>query len=523
MSTAETTSRPTDRVEEPLDALGDSVVTHHSIHSVAGTLAYTATAGRMVIREEAFENGAFQGNRPRAHVFVSSYVLEAPEDERDARPVTFVFNGGPGSPTVWLQFGLLGPHLIRTGDVGAPVPPPYGLDENAESLLIDSDLVFIDPMTTGFSRAAVGTDPTPFHGYSGDRDLVSEAIRLWTTQNERWLSPKFIAGESYGTTRAAAIVARLLRRYGMSFNGVILLSSILDFRTVFFSEGNDEPFIHFLPTFAATAHYHGFHEGRELRELLEEVQEFADTDYRIALARGSRLSSDARSRIAERIASYTGLSAAFVESADLRVTDQKFFAELLRSRELVTGRLDTRFTMYPGRRDLSAQAVDPALEFIYQPYATAANHYFRAVLGYRTDLGYELMAGRTEPWSYREFENASVTSAEDLAAAMRSNPDLKVYLANGFYDASTPYAAAENVFAHLRIAPDDFDRIIAYYYEAGHMMYVHEPSRIAQSRHIREFVAWATGGPRPVVPSTFAFHDVPGRPVELLPITPSHP
>jgi len=490
---------------DPTDIMGDAVTTHHRIRTSDGDLEYTATAGRMVIGEETFEEGSFRGNRARAQVFVVSYVKDLPDDERRERPVTFVFNGGPGSPTVWLQFGLFGPHIIRTGDAGDRVPPPYAITENTETLLVDSDLVFIDPMTTGFSRAAEDADPTPYHGFSGDRNLVAETIRLWTTAQKRWASPKFLAGESYGTTRAAALAGYMLRRYGMAFNGIALISSVLDLGTVFFSEGNDEPYVFYLPTYAAAAHFHGFHPDAELRDVVARAQVFAETDYRLALAKGSRLSPAERRAIASRVAEFSGLSTEYVLNADLRVEHGHFFAELLRSRGLMTGRLDSRFTQHPGRLDLAAQEVDPALDFILQPYSVAANHYFRAVLGYETELGYEIMYGRVFPWSYKEFENASVTSAEDLASAMRSNPDLKVYLANGFYDGSTPYAAAEHVFAHLRIPAESHDSIVTYYYEAGHMMYVHEPSRIAQSQHIRDFIRWAVGGPRPEVPSLHAF------------------
>lgn len=485
------------------------MTTQHTVSTVAGDLNYTAQAGRVTVGEEVFTDGKSEGNLPRAQVFVASYVLDVPEAERASRPVTFVFNGGPGSPTVWLQFGLFGPHLVDTGDVDNRTAPPFALNENAETLLIDSDLVFIDPMTTGFSRAADGADPTPFHGYSGDRDLVADVIRLWATAHNRWISPKFLAGESYGTTRAAAIAGYLLRRYGMAFNGIILISSVLDFHTVFDSEGNDEPFVNYLPTFAATAHYHGKHPDRELREFVNEAQQFAESDYRLALARGSRLTSAERQSIAERVAFYAGVSVDYVLRSDLRIEHMRYVQELRRDEGLTVGRLDTRFVQHAPHGYQDTLEVDPSLDFILQPYAFAANHYYRAVLGFETELTYELMYGRVFPWSYREFENASVTSADDLAAVVRSNPDLKVYLANGFYDASTPYAAAEHVFAHLRIPESARENFISYYYEAGHMMYVHEGIRIAQSQHIRAFVRWATGAEaKPTVSSEYEFHDL---------------
>lgn len=499
-----------EQTPDPTMILGDSVTTNHRIDTVGGELSYTATAGRMTIGAEVFDDGKFKGNQARARVFVASYVLDAPDDERAKRPVTFIFNGGPGSPTVWLQFGLFGPHLVSTGDVDSRVTPPYALTENAHTLLIDSDLVFIDPMTTGFSRATADSDPSQYHGYIGDRDLIADAIRLWSTVNQRWVSPKFLAGESYGTTRAAALVGYLLRRHGMAFNGVILISSVLDFHTIDDAdEGNDDPFVFYLPTFAGAAHYHGKHGDRDLRDLLDEVQAFAETDYRLALARGSRLPAAERREIGAKVAGYLGVSTEFVLRANLRVQHGHFVTELRRDDELTVGRLDTRFTQSPGRNNQAAMEVDPSLDFILQPYAFAANHYFRSVLGYETELTYELMYGRVFPWSYREFENRSVSSADDLAAAMRSNPDLKVYLASGFYDAATPYAAAEHVFAHLRIPAGAYDGIVSYYYEGGHMMYVNGAIRVAQSDHIREFVRWASGNAeKPIVAGEYRFHDI---------------
>ncbi|MEB4613361.1 S10 family peptidase [Leucobacter sp. M11] len=480
--------------------LGDSVRTSHVFQGPTGPLEYTAVAGKMIVHEEVFTDGTAQGIRPAAEVFVTALTLDGADP--GTRPVTFAFNGGPGSPTLWLQFGLFGPRLIDSGDVDSPTPAPYRMLDNPDSLLADSDLVFIDPMTTGYSRAAEGAKPDTWHGYSGDRDLVGEAIRLWTTENQRWFSPKFLAGESYGTTRAAELSGYLMERHGMTFNGLILISSILDFGTVFFTEGNDEPYIQYLPTYAATAHYHGKHPGKTLHEVVAEADAYAQNEYRIALARGNRMSEAETRQVAERVAELTGLRVEYVIQSELRLEHERFFTELLREEGRSVGRLDSRFTGHPGRLNQEAQRLDPALLFILQAYSPAANHYFRAELGYETPLSYEIMYGRVMPWSYREFENASVTSADQLALAMRANPDLKVYVANGFYDGATPFAAAEHVFAHLRIPRERAAQdIITYYYEAGHMMYVHEPSRIAQSQHIRDFVAWACGADKPVVPA----------------------
>lgn len=473
---------------------GDRLVTSvHTVETKTGTLNYTATAGTLSVREEALRDGVSVGAEPKADVFIVSYVLE--DTESSTRPVTYVFNGGPGSPSLWLHLGLFGPRKVVAGDVDGREPPPYGLTDNVETLLADSDLVFIDPMTTGFSRPVEGTDPGKYHGFSGDRDLVGEVIRLWTTRNERWLSPKFLAGESYGTTRAAALAGHMAERHGMAFNGIVLLSSVLDMGSSHFSEGNDAPYIHYLPTYAAIAWYHGKHGDRSLSEVVADAEDFAAHDYTIALAGGSRLGEDDRQAAADRLSELIGIDVDYIVRADLRVEHQRFFAELLRARGLAVGRLDGRFTAAPGDLNRAEIDVDPSYRVIQFPYTAAANHYFRAELRYETDLPYEILTDRVHPWSYSEFENRSVTSAEDLASAMRSNPDLKVYVAFGYYDGATPFAAAEHVFAHLRIPEHLRANITKEYYEAGHMMYVHEPSRVAQSRHIADFIGSAVPPP----------------------------
>lgn len=505
-ATADETTAHGTTADEPAAAArpvaDDLVTTEHTLHLPDGTLRYRAVTGRMVVGEEKLEDGVFRGWEPRAQVFLTSYTALKGTGEDAApdpdRPVVFAFNGGPGSSSVWLHLGLLGPRRVRSGDVDDRVPPPYGLADNAETLLAHADLVFIDPMTTGYSRAVIGSKPGDYHGFSGDRDLVGEAVRMWLTRNNRWLSPKFLAGESYGTTRAAALAGHLAQRHGIAFNGIMLISAVLDFGTVVFTDGNDAPYVHILPTYAAVAHFHGKHPGRTLAEVVAEAQQFADTDYTLALARGSRLPEQDRGAIAERLAELTGLGVDYVLRSDLRVELAAFCAELLRDRGLMVGRLDARFTAHPRQLTLAAMESDPSYHHIQFPYTAAVNHYLRAELGYDSDLTYEILTGRVRPWSYKEFENRSVTTAEDLASAMRANPDLLVYVGFGYHDGATPFAASEHVLAHLRIPADADDRIMRRYYPAGHMMYVHEPSRAAQSRHLADFIAWGAGaGPRP--------------------------
>jgi carboxypeptidase C (cathepsin A) len=462
----------------------DNLVT--TAHTLPSGEAYTAVTGTMVLREEVFTDGKFDGLRPKAEMFVTAYTLDGADPL--TRPVTFAFNGGPGSSSVWLHLGVFGPRRVVMGDAGALLPPPYGLADNEESLLNVSDLVFIDPVSTGYSRAAEGETAEPYHGFTGDLESVGELIRLWTTRNGRWMSPKFLAGESYGTVRAAGLADHLQSRYGLYLNGVILISSVLDFVTGEFNEGNDLAYALYLPTYAAIAHYHGLHGDRPLEDVLREAEAFAERDYLWALARGSRLTGEERAATVARIAALTGLSEDYVDRVNLRIEHIRFFTELLRSRRLTVGRLDGRFTGWDpdaGREHFSA---DPSMSAIMGPYSAALNHYLRAELGYANDLPYEVLTSRVQPWSYKEFEGAHVTVVDKLGAAMRANPHLRVHVACGYHDGATPYYAAEHTLAHLPVPAELAGNVEVKYYEAGHMMYVHEPSRRRQSADIAAFV-----------------------------------
>ena len=452
------------------------------------TITYRVRAETLPVTEERFEDG-YRGLTPIADVFTTSYVRVDDEGRPDvSRPVVFTFNGGPGSSTVWLHLGLFGPRLVSSGDVGTRTPPPYGIVDNPDSLLAEADLVFIDPMSTGFTRAADGVEPSRFHGFTGDRDLVGQTILRWLSDNGRWTSPKFLAGESYGTTRATALAGWLASRHGVAFNGLILISTVLDFATIRFTPGNDAPYLHYLPTYAADAWFHGFHPGRALEDVVAEAEDFVRDGYRIALERGHRLATADRTAVAERVAALVGVSAEYVLRSNLRIEHKRYFAELLRDAGQMVGRLDGRITAPLRDAMLEAQENDPANDFIRYPYTAVINGYLRDELGCRTALDYEVYSDRVQPWSYSEFENSSVYTGEDLAGAMRQNPHMAVYCAFGYFDGSTPFAASEHVLAHLPISPLDYSRIERHYYKAGHMMYVHEPSRLEQSRHIAEFV-----------------------------------
>jgi len=476
------------KAPEPTD---DLVTTSHSLTIKRRKLNYTATTGRIVLRQEVITDGKFDGYLPKAEVFLTAYTLDGADPTK--RPVTFAFNGGPGSSSVWLHLGVLGPRRAVSGDVGNLAPPPYDLVDNAETLLAHSDLVFIDPVSTGYSRAVAGEKPDEYHGYQGDIDSVGEIIRLWTSRNQRWLSPKFLAGESYGSTRAGALALHLQNRYGMYLNGLMLISIALDFGAIVFKDGNDVPYPMFLPTYAAIAHYHGKHGDRSLADVLAEAEDYAANEYPLVLAKGSRLSTEERAAAVAKIASIAGVSEDYVDRVNLRMEHVRFYTELLRDKRLVVGRLDGRFTGWDADYGRERFTDDPSNMAVMGAYTAALNHYLAAELEYTNDLPYEIISMRVNSaWSYKEFQNSHVRVVDQLATAMRANPHMKVHVASGYHDGGTPYFASQHSVAQLAIPDELRDNIEMAYYEAGHMMYVHEPSRIQQSKDLADFIAGAS-------------------------------
>ena len=449
-------------------------VTRHSVRIAGRDVAYTATAGTMLLKEE--------DGTPKVSVFYVAYTKDGEDPAQ--RPVTFSFNGGPGSSSVWLHLGVFGPKRVDLGAEGFARPDEARLVANEHSLLDVSDFVFIDPVTTGYSRAVPGVEDSQYHGVREDIEAVGEFVRLWTSRAERWASPKFLAGESYGTTRAAGLVDWLQDRHGMYFDGVLLISAILNFQTGDFHFGNDLPFVTFLPTYAATAWYHQ-KLAPELQQagveaVVAEARAYAEGEYQVALARGSRLTAEERSAVAARLARLTGLAAEEILRADLRVGDQWFFGELRRDERLRIGRLDSRFTVRDAGGDQGFGG-DPSYAAIQGPYTAALNDYLRRELDVEIDLPYEILTGRVWPWSYKDFQNRYVDVADNLRQAMRKNPALEIFVANGYYDVATPFFATEYTFAGLDYLGDLNSRVTMAYYEAGHMMYVHR-GELAQLR-----------------------------------------
>ncbi len=457
--------------------------TRHSVTINGRQIPYTATAGTLALKKE--------DGTPLASVFFIAYTKDDVEDA-GRRPITFTFNGGPGSSSVWLHMGAFGPRRVQLDPEGSAPAPPYKLVNNEYSILDLTDLVFIDPVTTGYSRAAKGVDPKLFHGVEQDIRSVGDFIRLYTTRYDRWASPKLLAGESYGTTRAAGLSGYLQQRYGMYLNGIILVSSVLNFQTLAFDKGNDLPYIFFLPSYTATAWYHKKLprdlQSRPLTALLEQARRFAEGDYATALMKGDRLSESEQNRIAAQLARYTGLSPDYIKQSNLRVRMQRFAKELLRSEGRTTGRYDSRMKGIDADSAGERPDYDPSYAAVQGIFSTLFKHYVRADLKFKTDLPYEILTGRVRPWSYDHYANKYVNVAETLRQAMTRNPSLRVMVANGYYDLATPFFATEYTIHHLGLAPSLRDHVTLDYYEAGHMMYTREADHRKLKADVAAFI-----------------------------------
>ncbi|HEX7393453.1 MAG TPA: hypothetical protein VF313_00860 [Anaerolineaceae bacterium] len=489
----EASPQPEKTPAEPKPVPQDNLVeTKHFVLLNGQQIAYTVTTGTIVLKEESEkkEDGGSEGEKPKASFFFVAYTRDDVLD-KSARPLTFSFNGGPGSSSVWLHLGLLGPRRLLMGDAGSLLPPPYHLVDNEYSILDSTDLVFIDPVSTGFSRPIPGEKAKEYHSFKKDIESVGDFIRLYTTRYQRWTSPKFLIGESYGTTRAAGLSGYLQERHGLYLNGIMLVSSILQFQTANFDPGNDLPFILFLPTYTATAWYHQKLEPRlqkDLKATLREVEAFAMDEYNLGLMKGNALSARDRAGLRAKLARYTGLSAGYIEGTDLRINIFRFTKELLRKERRTIGRLDTRFKGFDRDTVGEFPEFDPSLNAIMGPYTAALNDYVRSELKYESDLPYEILNPRVWPWTYDDNENRYVNVAETLRKAIVTNPDLKVFVANGYFDLATPYFATYYTFNHLGLDATLQKNISMGFYEAGHMMYVHLPSLAKISQDLAAFI-----------------------------------
>jgi carboxypeptidase C (cathepsin A) len=484
-----------DNEGEPAPELRDNLkVTRHTVTIGGKKVEYTATCGTIVLKEEV-ENqedkkGQSEGEKSKASIFFTAYTRDGVADP-STRPLTFSFNGGPGSSSIWLHMGLLGPRRVWMDDEGYAPPPPYRLVENEFSLLDETDLVFIDPVSTGFSRVLPGEKAGEFHSFQKDIESVGDFIRLYTGRYRRWSSPKFLIGESYGTTRAAGLSGYLQERHGMYLNGIMLVSVILNFQTARFEPGNDLPYILFLPTYAATAWYHGRLAPElqaDLESTLKEVEAFALDEYIRTLMLGAALPPETRASVVQKLARYTGLSQNYLERTNLRIDIHRFTKELLRDRGQTVGRLDSRFKGHDRDGAGEYPEYDPSYTNIQGAYTALFNQYVRSELEFDSDLPYEVLTSRVSPWSYAGHENRYVNVAETLRKAMTINPHLKVFAANGYYDLATPYFATWYTLNHLGLTPALQENIRSETYEAGHMMYLHLESLKKLKEDLAEFV-----------------------------------
>jgi carboxypeptidase C (cathepsin A) len=466
------------------------VTTHHRAKIGGHDVAYTATTGTMLLKDDE--------GKVRASVYMTAYTRDGVGD-LGRRPITFAYNGGPGSASAWLHMGAFGPRRVVLEDEGWAPPPPYQIADNNESLLDVTDLVFIDPVSTGFSRPAPGESGASFHGVREDIESVGDFIREYIARFERWGSPKFLAGESYGTTRSAGLSRYLQEKLNVYLNGIVLVSSILNFGTARFDVGNDLPYPLFLPTYTATAWYHkklpADLQGGELTKAVAEAEHFAAGEYTLALMRGNDLSNAERGQVAQKLARYTGLSEAYILEANLRVPIFEFTKELLRSDRLTVGRLDTRFKGVDRTASGDRFEFDPASAAFSGPFAAVFNNYVEKELGWKSELNYELLTDKVRPWSYRPYDNQYVNVAEDLRFAMSINPNLKVLVNNGYYDLATPFFATEYTFSHLGFDPTYPARVSMAFYNAGHMMYIRRPDREALKANIARFITAASNVP----------------------------
>jgi carboxypeptidase C (cathepsin A) len=456
------------------------VITHHQASLNGKMLSYTATTGRLPLKRG--------DGKIEAEMFFVAYTLDGQDTGR--RPLTFAFNGGPGSASVWLHMGALGPKRVVLQSNGFMPAAPYRLEDNPDTLLDRSDIVMVDAMSTGYSRAANAELTKKFLGLKGDVQAFGEFIRLYLSRYDRWSSPLFLLGESYGTTRAAGI-SGYLADHGIAFNGVTLLSMAVDFQTLEWNKSNDLPYQLLVPTFNMIAAYH--HKlaadlTQDAGKTRDEVIHWSNSDYALALAKGDALSPEDHRKIVEQLSRYIGLRPEVIEAHDMRIDVPTFSEELLLDQKLISGRLDGRFTSpNPGEE----RYYDPTSAAILPPYTSAFNNYLRGELNYKIDMPYRVFA-YDEPgfrtWEWGNAEEGFPSTAGGLRSAMIKNPYMKVLVMEGFYDLATPFAAANWTMDHLDLSPQFRQNISYATYGAGHMVYVDRAQHDKMKKDLVEFM-----------------------------------
>jgi len=459
----------------------EPVVTHHQLELKERSLAYTATCGVIPLKDEFGDM--------EAEIFFTAYTLDGGHDSAE-RPLTFAFNGGPGSASIWLHMGALGPKRVVMQDEGWMPAPAYDLEPNEGTWLDFTDLVFVDPVGTGFSRASKEEFDKKFWSVKGDVESVGEFIRLYLTRHARWDSPLFLAGESYGTTRAAGLAGHLVDK-GIAFNGLVLVSTALNLRPIFFEQGDDLPFQLFVPTYAATAWYHHQLDDdlqqRDLPDLLVEVEAWSETEYTAALMQGDRLDAAQTESVGKTLARYTGLDLDYVLGSNLRIDIFRFCKELLRYEKRSVGRLDSRFKGVEGLAVTEKPEFDPSNTSSLPPFMAAFMTYVREELGVETDMSYQpLSEDVNEKWAWEKGELPY--TGEALRSAIAKNPYMKTFVAQGYFDLATPHFATQYMLTHMNVDPELRSNITTRFYEAGHMFYLDRRSLEAFRGHVAEFV-----------------------------------
>jgi len=482
-------AKPSEKPSDSPAPKEESSVTEHSLKLGSQTIPYKATAATILLKSDKDE--------PTALIYYTAYTRSDVKDST-TRPIAFLYNGGPGSASVWLHMGSFGPKRVATTNAEPTPPPPYKFGDNAYSLLDKTDLVFIDPVGTGFSHAVGKAQDKDFWGIDQDLKSIAQLINIYVSRNNRWNSPKFLIGESYGTFRSAALSSYMQSHDGMYFNGIVLISCVLDLGTISFNPGQDMTYIFYLPSYAATAWYHKVLKDRpeNLNTLLEETRKYAQSEYATALMKGTRLSAPEKAEVAKRLSQYTGLSEDYLVKANLRVNLPQFMKELQRSRGLTTGRLDARFS--GASVDLLGEYADydPQDTSITGPYAAAFNTYVREELKFGQEKTYHTgsdEAGNLWDWKHNSGGNnfgfpGSPNVEGDLVQALVTNPHLKVEVENGYYDLATPFFATEYTMEHLGLPEKLQNNIKLQYYDAGHMMYLRDEDLAKLKANIATFI-----------------------------------
>lgn len=468
----------------------EKYITKHSIKIDNKIINYTATVGTMILKNEKDE--------PIAAFGYTAYIKDG-EPDSGKRPITFSYNGGPGSSSMWLHMGIMGPRRVVVNDPMPNGPAPYTIVDNNYTILDLSDVVMMDPIGTGISRATGKSKNSEFWGVDADIKSVSQFIRNYTNENERWNSPKYLLGESYGTFRSAGVADHLQAQMGIALNGIVLVSNVLDIRTLSFNPGDDISYILNLPSYAATAWYHNKLKSKptNLTDFLKEVRAFALGEYASMLMKGDQLAASDQDKLINTLSAYTGLSQTYWQRANLRVNQPQFCQELLRDSGLIVGRLDSRYTG-TAQNLLSENAFnDPQSSDISPAYSSAFLHYYTTELKVNKDKKYNTSAYSLTgfDWDWKHARSAGIfgdavspNTGPDLVHAMSNNPKLKVLVLNGIYDLATPFGASEYTFDHLGLNPKLKKNISHKYYEAGHMMYTQETSAIQFKKDVAQFI-----------------------------------